>query len=279
MKFIFPIIVLSTFILASCNSNSFPVKAKLNEYKETSIKTKAEVPNDFIPRDVTIVSAGDSLTQGVGDSTKQGGYVFYLQKLLEKDKGIREANFYNFGVKGNRSDQLLNKLETSKVKAAVKEADIVIVTIGGNDVMKVVRKNFTSLKLKAFEKQKKIYEKNLEELLTKVREDNPNGTILLVGLYNPFITWFTDIDEINMIINDWNQASQEILTQFENTYFVEVDDIFREGGESLLYNDYFHPNDKGYELIAGRIYDTLGAKALNKLSTKVYTAGNEENEH
>lgn len=279
MRFILLIIVLCSFILASCNINSYSVKAKLNEFKETSIKTKAEVPDDFIPRDVTIVSAGDSLTQGVGDSTKQGGYVPYLQKLLEKDKGIREAHFYNFGVKGNRSDQLLNKLETSKVKTAVKEADIVIVTIGGNDVMKVVRENFTSLQLKTFEKQKKIYEKNLKELLTKVREDNLNGTIVLVGLYNPFITWFADIDEINKLVKNWNQASQKILAQFDNTYFVEVDDVFREGGENLLYTDYFHPNDKGYELIARRVYDTLAEEAIKTLYTQGYTAGNEENEH
>lgn len=230
--------------------------------------TKAEVPADFFPKDVTIVSVGDSLTQGVGDSTKQGGYIPYLQKLLEEDKGIKEAHFSNFGVKGNRSDQLIKKLETNKVEAAVKEADIIIVTIGGNDVIKVVRENFASLNLKAFDEQKKVYERNLKEALTKVRKDNPNGIIVLVGLYNPFITWFADIGEINMIIDDWNQASQRILAQYKDTYFVEVDDIFREGGENLLYTDYFHPNDKGYELMAGRIYDTLSTGALTKLAAQ-----------
>lgn len=78
---------------------------------------------------------------------------------LEKDKSVQDAVFYNFGVKGNRSDQLLKKLETDEVKDVVKNADAVIITIGGNDVMKVVRDNFSNLKLRAFAKEKKSINK------------------------------------------------------------------------------------------------------------------------
>jgi len=256
-------IILCTFVLASCQVHSSNI-GSLNQSRETSLMIKQDLPADFIPKDITIVSAGDSLTQGVGDSTKRGGYVPYLKDLLEKDKGIDGVNIVNFGVKGNRSDQLLERLHSKKVKQAVKDANMIIITIGGNDMMKVVRENFSKLSFQAFKQQKQIYEKNLDKAIKDIRSDSPESTIVLVGLYNPFIKWFADISEINDIIDNWNAASKEILSKYPDTHFVEVKDIFDEGSEELLYKDYFHPNDKGYELMAQRIYSTLTNEALDQ---------------
>ncbi|WP_313800494.1 SGNH/GDSL hydrolase family protein [Cytobacillus sp.] len=269
-------LLLSFLFLASCNPQSY-IKEKLNQHKEVSLMVKEKVPEEFIPQDIQIVSVGDSLTQGVGDSTNRGGYVPYLKKLLENDKSINEAIFNNFGIKGNRSDQLLKRLSSSEVKKAVKEADYVIVTIGGNDVMKVVRENFSSLNLKAFSQQRKVFEKNLQEVLATVRNDNPNSQIILVGLYNPFFKWFADIREINEIIGEWNQASQDVLKKYPNTYFVEIADLFYDEGEKLLHTDYFHPNDQGYALIANRIFEKINEEILEKKSVDPLTAENEEN--
>jgi lysophospholipase L1-like esterase len=276
MRKIVPIFLISLVVLAACDSNSI-IKEKLNQHKEVALMIKEQVPEEFIPQDVKVVSIGDSLTQGVGDSTNRGGYVPYLEKLLEEDKSINDALFDNFGIKGNRSDQLLKKLASSDVRDAVKEADYVIVTIGGNDVMKVVRENLSNLNLKAFNKQRKIYEKNLKNVLTAVRNDNPNSKIILVGLYNPFFKWFADIREINEIIGEWNLASQDVLMNYPNTYFVEIADLFYEEGDNLLHTDYFHPNDKGYELIANRIFAIINKEVLEKDLAVPHTAENKEN--
>lgn len=276
MRKIIPFLLLSLLFLASCNPNTI-IKDKLNQNKEVALMIKEKVPEEFIPRDVKIVSVGDSLTQGVGDSTNRGGYVPYLEELLEKDKSVNDALFDNFGIRGNRSDQLLKKLASNEVRAAVKEADYVIVTIGGNDVMKVVRENFSSLNLKAFSQQRKVFEKNLQEVLATVRNDNPNSKIILVGLYNPFFKWFADIREINEIIGEWNRASQDVLMKYPNTYFVEIADLFYDEGENILHTDYFHPNDHGYELIANRIFEKINEDILEKDSDVPLTTENKEN--
>ncbi|KAB2338949.1 SGNH/GDSL hydrolase family protein [Cytobacillus depressus] len=257
-------------MLSSTNIGHF------NQAKQTALTTKTEPPEDFIPHDITIVSAGDSLTEGVGDSTNSGGYIPYLKEKLEDNRGISSAHFFNFGVKGNRSDQLLTRLNSSKIKTAVREADMVIVTIGGNDMMQVVRENFSNLKFRAFHKQKQKYIENLEEVINKLRKDNPDGIIVLVGLYNPFLKWFANISELNVIIDEWNKTSKKTLAKYPNTYFVEIDDLFQKNSEELLYTDYFHPNDKGYELIANRVYETLKEGALNKITERFYTVGNGE---
>ncbi len=277
MRIIVPILILTTFLFVSCSSNSSTNQMNLNQFKQLGLTVKKELPPEFIPKEINIVSVGDSLTEGIGDSTQRGGYIPYLEEMLEMDKGIKDANIHNFGVKGNRSDQLLKKLGSSEVKTAIKDAEIVIITIGGNDVMKVVRENFTNLNVSAFEKQKKVYEKNLMNMMKKIREENPNSIVVLVGLYNPFNSWFANISEFNEIIDDWNLTSKNVLAQFPETYFVQVEDIFLEGGEQLLYADNFHPNDKGYELIANRVHDTLIDDVFNQAVIPTYRAETEEN--
>ncbi len=275
-KFI-PLITLAVAVLVSCSATPTSKQANLNQFKVTALVLKEELPVDFIPQEIKIVSVGDSLTEGVGDSKKRGGYVPYLKEMLELDRGVKAAEIDNFGVKGNRSDQLLKKLGTNKVKQAIKEANIIIVTIGGNDVMKVVRENFTSLTIGAFEKERKIYEQNLRDVINNVRKENEDSAIVLIGIYNPFDTWFANINEINEIIDNWNEGSKKILAQYPDTYFVNVEDIFLKGGEDLLYTDYFHPNDQGYELIAGRVHEALSTDVLNDTYSKAFVAEKEEN--
>ncbi|MBT2690258.1 SGNH/GDSL hydrolase family protein [Bacillus sp. ISL-47] len=272
----FTFIFFSLFLLVSCSFNPLTNKDIVQPNKQSELSAKEQIPLDFFPRNLTIASVGDSLTQGVGDSTERGGYLPYLEELLEQERSVQDAALYNFGVRGNRSDQLLKKLATDEVKNAVKNTDVVIITIGGNDVMKVVRENFSNLKMKAFTKEKINYEKNLTEVLNTIKEVNPNTKIVLIGLYNPFLKWFSEIREINDILEDWNNTSQAILAQYPGTYFVEIDDIFQNTQENLLFTDYFHPNDKGYELIAGRVYETLTEEVLKELPYKRETAGNGE---
>ncbi|EWG09695.1 SGNH/GDSL hydrolase family protein [Cytobacillus firmus] len=270
----FTLIFWIMLLLASCSSvNHSDI---IHSEKESRLTVKEEIPLDFFPRNLTVAAVGDSLTQGVGDSTERGGYVPYLEMSLEKDKSVQDAIFYNFGVRGNRSDQLLKKLGTDEVRDVVKNADAVIITIGGNDVMKVVRENFSNLKLRAFAKEKEIYEQNLTEVLDSIKEVNPNSKIVLIGLYNPFLKWFSEITEINAILGDWNGTSQDILKNYPGTYFVEIDDIFENTDENLLYTDYFHPNDKGYELIAGRVHQILTEEVLKDIPYKRRAVGNGE---
>ncbi|WP_436372519.1 SGNH/GDSL hydrolase family protein [Cytobacillus sp. BC1816] len=270
----FTFIFLIMLLLASCSSSNN--SEIIHSEKKSKLALKEDIPLDFFPRNITVAAVGDSLTQGVGDSTERGGYVPYLEMSLEKDKSVQDAVFYNFGVRGNRSDQLLKKLGTEEVKDVVKSADAVIITIGGNDVMKVVRENFSNLKLRAFTKEKKNYEQNLIDVLDAIKEVNPNSKIVLIGLYNPFLKWFSEITEINEILEDWNGTSQAILKNYPGTYFVEIDDIFENTDDNLLYTDYFHPNDKGYELIAGRVHQILTEEVLKEIPYKRKAEGNGE---
>ena len=228
------------------------------------------------PKDIKVVALGDSLTEGVGDSSHKGGYIPYLKKELEGLKMVRNAEFQNFGVKGTRSDQLLERLKTSQMKSAVEKADFVIITIGGNDIMKILRDHFMNLNASAFRQEEKPYQQRLFQILKTIRQYNPDAGIVLVGLYNPFLDWFSNIREINQVIHHWNEASKEVLLKFHNTVFVNIDDIFYQQKENLLFNDHFHPNDKGYQLMANRIYQTINGKKFEELTNGKIVSEKEE---
>ncbi|WML39622.1 GDSL-type esterase/lipase family protein [Neobacillus sp. OS1-2] len=156
-------------------------------FTDQSKKKVREVVNgvvDFLEKDQKIVAIGDSLTEGVGDETKSGGYVGILNHTFE-DQNLT-IKIENFGKKGNRSDQLLKRLENKEIATAISKADIVFITIGANDIMKVLKSNFTTLSLEPFQIERVEYTERLTAILNKMTELNPDAHIYLIGFYNPF---------------------------------------------------------------------------------------------
>jgi lysophospholipase L1-like esterase len=274
MKKFFTPLILSALLLSSC-SQSAPFV--FHQEKKVAAQVFAPIPADFYPRKLTVVAAGDSLTKGVGDSTGNGGYLPYLESLLEEEKGIQEVDFFNYGVKGNRTTQLLKRLQSPEMNASLKKADLVILTVGGNDIMKVVRDHFSNLQISDFLSEETNYKSHLTQIMDAITKVNPNASIVLVGLYNPFSKWFSDIKEMDEIITEWNQIAQLVIANYPNAYFVSIQDVFSNSSENLLYTDNFHPNDKGYELIAQRLNQTMGDRVIPDLVKKSYTVSAEEN--
>ncbi|WP_052474852.1 SGNH/GDSL hydrolase family protein [Jeotgalibacillus soli] len=249
------LVILSSVFLASC---TIPSSNEQNEEREVLLETKPSPDETFIPVDLTIVSIGDSLTEGVGDSTGLGGYVPLLEQKLEEQDIIKEVEIINFGKRGNRSDQLLKRVqEDQEIRQSIEGANSVIVTIGGNDVMRVFRANFPSLTYDDFSAARVQYEERLSEVFSEIRSLNPEASIVLLGIYNPFFVFSADVQEMDMIVEEWNHAASDIASSWDHTSFVEVADIFKNSEDNLLHTDFFHPNDRGYSLIAERIEEGL----------------------
>ena len=90
-------------------------------------------------QDILYLALGDSLTRGVGDETQNYGYTIRLQQELEKWPMIKTVELDNRGKNGRRSDQLLALLEKGHYDEELKKANLITMTLGGNDVMKIVK--------------------------------------------------------------------------------------------------------------------------------------------
>lgn len=265
--------------ISGCSQDTVTEQPSVQQKNVVELREKETIPASFFPDPVQIVSIGDSLTQGVGDSKDNGGYLPYLQKNLEKEPTITSVEMINHGVRGNRTDQLLKRLDKISVQEDIEQADSIVVTIGGNDIMRVFKQNFSNLELYQFESAKIGYERRLRQILDKVRSENEQAQIYLVGVYNPFSKWFDDFYELDEIMNDWNETGKRVITDYDSAYFIEIDDIFQNSKEELLYTeDYFHPNDRGYELIAKRIYNNMEVLTIRENTLEASAKGDDDPE-
>ncbi len=265
--FILFFITISLTIVIS--SVAVPKAEKINKGTDTSIANESQM-------EILRISAiGDSLTEGVGDTTNNGGYVPLLQTDLGESYPIDVVQAENFGKSGDRSDQILIRLKKDEaMQESVKKANVITLTVGGNDLMKTIQSRiFSKLTLKTFVKPQKKYQKQLESLYEEIRSLNPTAPIYQLGIYNPFYKSFSDIEEMQEIVDFWDKGSQEFVSSQNNAYFVPINDeiynglpeheIYTEESSSkktklkadaindlISEDDSFHPNNLGYQIIS-----------------------------
>lgn len=205
-----------------------------------------------------LLALGDSLTKGVGDPEGKG-YVGYLKDHLSQDD--RQVVAQNLGVSGLESGELLRSLQGVGVKPMLQEAELIVISIGGNDVThafggveKLVSQGIDEKKVTA---AKADYTKNLNDILTIVRTENPDAPILLVGLYNPFEGLFDDKGQADRLLLEWNENLRLTAQGFPKVKVVPMFDLFQWNNDQLLSVDHFHPNQKGYQQMASRLVQAL----------------------
>lgn len=253
------IFICGFLFLSGCNplsmkSSNVPVKP--DNVQEHLMKKP--IPRNFVPSNLTVVAIGDSLTAGVGDTESNGGYVGDVSDLLQKEENISSVDVANFGVKGHKTTDLLKVLQKKKVLEKLREADIILMTIGGNDIMKVTRNHIMDLELEPYREEQPFFEKRMKKIFQTVRTANPDAVIVYTGLYNPFKLMLPELGEIDTIVEEWNRTSSSIVMKDGNAIFIPIEDIFsRKSVANLLYTDEFHPSETGYSLIADRVYSSL----------------------
>jgi lysophospholipase L1-like esterase len=235
------ILMMCVFLLSACNI-------------EHAVRENLQHPN-IIKKDLKVVGLGDSLTVGVGDESGKG-YIGMVADQLKQEEGVRSVSVENFAVMGDRTVNFRNKLKEKDVQKGIEKADIIFMTIGGNDLMKVVRDHIWDLSYEPFQMEQKNFQARLIDIHSEIRKHNSRATIVYVGLYNPFKFTLSEIKEFDDIVEDWNSAAEKALSKDPNVKVVQVDDLFAEyRDEKRLSEDEFHPNEKGYSLIADRVYN------------------------
>ena len=219
--------------------------------------------------DMKLVAIGDSLTEGVGDDTHNGGYVPLLASGLDDVCHFRSIETFNYGKSGNRTTQVTARIQESKeIQNGLKNADAIVITIGANDLLKVAKDNiFKNLSVETFTKPRDEYIKNITTMYQEIRKYNPTCPIYQLGIYNPFYYNFKDITELQSIIDLWNQTTMEFVGQEKNVHFVPINDLIYQGNEDgekqsdvnnlLSEADSFHPNNTGYQIIANTFRDEM----------------------
>ncbi|EJQ88725.1 hypothetical protein IGW_04774 [Bacillus cereus ISP3191] len=203
-----------------------------------------------------IVSLGDSLTRGVGD--KEGiGYIGRMKEDLQKDYKQKVA-LTNLAVSGAKMPDLLKQIESNGAQYSIKQADVIVLTIGGNDLFPGWE-SLGKIDLETYRPDTETFQNEAKKIIEEIRKLNTDSPIFWLGLYNPF----EDVEDLkgsSNIVVDWNASLEKLAINNENVYITPTFDLFQNRGKDLLYSDHFHPNEVGYTYMADRLVQNVVSK-------------------
>ncbi|WP_160036495.1 GDSL-type esterase/lipase family protein [Paenibacillus sp. An7] len=210
------------------------------------------------------LALGDSLTVGIG-ALFGSGFVPLYQKRLEYH--LRSAVLVsNQGINGLTSQRLLSMVKYNQyLRNLIVHADIITISIGGNDLIQAARSTRWNLSSPLFTQTLDVCEHNMKEILSQIQSLKKDSSyfIRLVGLYNPLpkneaaYHWVKQYNDFLTSRDSHNIATAQLLYAFQG----------RE--RELLFFDRVHPSSKGYRVIESQL-DRTGYAPLLQLE-KPYT--------
>ncbi|MFJ6267866.1 S-layer homology domain-containing protein [Lysinibacillus xylanilyticus] len=239
------------------------------------IGVNAEEQRDYIAPSWVVqadyVALGDSLAHGMNEVGMIGlGYTDFVAQALQQDGLITSYNkgFANSGY--TTSDVLKdiqNNVEKSvvgfgypsekvKVRTSIKEAEIITLTVGANDLIPILEESQTTginaaMMLKA--SQGAI--KNIAAILEEIKKLNPNAQIYVMGYYNSFPYYSEDVQQqFKMLLKVMN-ATIKTTAEKAGAIFVPTYNIVAKDVPSYLPNpDNIHLSEAGYLAVANEAF-------------------------
>lgn len=217
------------------------------------------VPLQVSAMDVTAI--GDSLAKGTGDDTGKG----FAKRTVEilKKQGTESKLVNNLGINGLTTKKLLPMLDEPGVQYALKQAGMIMLSIGANDLFEGGEPLETRTELPSeaeLNAKVKSASENLSEIMAKLHDINPQARIVYISLYNPF----SDMKELknagDKAVAQWNSIAAETMSSIDGGLVVPTFDLFTLQAGRYLSGDHFHPNGTGYQAIAERIVQGIGVQ-------------------
>lgn len=196
---------------------------------------------------------GDSITAGVGA---------YVSSDFTKHYARMLQNYYRTSVKRKvnakrrtTSSELQQMLQSPPIQRDISHADLITITIGGNDLLQANRGFERTRDSAILENAVKQYEQHMKMIIATI-ESTKGYTqspylIQLIGLYNPY----PEIPYSAYWIHQFNQVLHSMSSQ--HIQYVDLQSIFSYYGKDVLFLNHIHPNARGHYLIAQQLMDSF----------------------
>lgn len=226
----------------------------------------------FAEQPQKLVMLGDSIAWGTGVyNSEEACY----GRIVANTNGYEYANY---AVDGTRSWDLLEKIEVPEVKQSVETADIINISIGGNDYLQQNLLVIVPEVLLGIDENMDNIEEDFGEyfaqIIERIKELNPEVTIIVNTLYNPEklllgYIYGQAVMRVNRQINAYHDAHSEDFV------LMDVSDVM--ANPMCVAADTIHPSAVGNEVIAGVMLKTLYNLGLGEnLEPVIVTKGIDE---
>ncbi|MCZ1263994.1 stalk domain-containing protein [Paenibacillus tundrae] len=272
--------------------------ADSNALPAGSVTSSLPVQKDAISvtKEFRLVTLGDSITVGYEPNLKEMPYG-YVERLQEQGLLHGRTQVDNYGIAGLKSSGLKNFADAIKegkaltseaiqpslpdpraaqvganiaaIRESVAGANLVAITIGGNDVSELLG---SADKLSDAELEAKVkellssYTANVSAVINDIHEINPNAKIVIADQYQPMpeVAGKALYAKLMEASQGFTATIDGIATEFSAKGIdVKVAHVAKEfiGGEGtmthMIKDRDFHPNQFGYEAIAKVFAETI----------------------
>ncbi|WP_027415678.1 GDSL-type esterase/lipase family protein [Aneurinibacillus terranovensis] len=176
-------------------------------------------------RKLRYTALGDSIARGIG-ATKQYGYVYFFRDFLQKKHG--DIHLSNRAISGIKSSVLLAQLKFDPItRYAVKNAEVITISIGGNNLLVGARANYYSISDSRANTGVVNFKKDWLKILHEIRQGiKSNAKIYTMTIYNPF----KGDDENYKVANNYiHQINAEIRDQtLIANYNYKIADVYND---------------------------------------------------
>ncbi|WP_203339990.1 SGNH/GDSL hydrolase family protein [Planococcus beijingensis] len=193
-----------------------------------------------------IVILGDSVAYGYGT---KGGITNYLKETFPA------SHITNLGINGLTSSGLVQKLQTGSWQKPLQQADLVLLNIGGNDLLRGFRDGGAKGLIRQFAILKRTYRQNLLEIYSMLRKANDGVIIVQNNLYNSMKKEVQYFGFTNLLFRIWNTAIGEKGVIVSKTNAM--------GKNPAIWLDSIHPNEDGYKLMHELLLQTLSTTGFS----------------
>ena len=204
---------------------------------------------------IDYVVLGDSIAFGAGMvNTVDACY----GKIVAETNGY---NYVNHSIPGITSGVLLTMVsDGEKIRASIEEAEIISISIGGNNYLTnnivglafdcLVKKDMTN-----FDQIAEVFYSEFCAIMDKINEINPDAVVLMQTLYNP------QDAAAGIVYAEGGNKLNEMIRKYDTEHPGEI--VIVEVGEALnsdrnnFADDKIHPSAAGNDIIAREVIGVL----------------------
>ena len=105
-----------------------------------------------------------------------------------------------------------------------------------------------------YEETLMAYKEDLQAIIQRIRDLNPNAQLALVGLYDPYNN---ENPQKTRLLLDWNYETRRMVYEDPLMVYIPTYEVFQYNLDDYLAFDGFHPSGAGYKVITEMLYGIL----------------------
>lgn len=239
------------------------------------VVASAQETNDTIApswiEQVDYVALGDSLAHGMNEVGVIGlGYTDFVAQVLQQEGLITSYN-KGFAYSGYTTKNVLIDLQSDvekpvtgfgytseqvKLRASIKEAELITLTVGANDLLPILNESIaTGVNAAQILKASHEAMKNMAAILEEISSLNPQAQVYVMGYYNSFPYFNEDLQSQFKVLLAVMNTSIKTTAEKAGAVFVPTFEVVAKDVANYLPNpENIHLSEAGYLAVANEAF-------------------------